>query len=96
MYELSKKGKYTKAVIVDFFHTTKTNYVLKYKYYVNGKYYTSEAVTGFFKCKNESNNCIGEKFEVYYLPEKPNISDIELGEYEKYRNKIFIFKKPKK
>ncbi|RCS28528.1 DUF3592 domain-containing protein [Polaribacter sp. WD7] len=95
-YELSRKGKYTTARIIDFFHTTKTNYVLQYKYYVNGKSYKSEAITGFFKCKNESKGCVGEKFEVYYLPDNPNVSDIDLREYEKYRNKIFIFKKPKK
>lgn len=95
-FKLSNKGVYTEGKVVDFYLGSKTEYSLEYEYFVNGRRYESSTRSEFFKCDNGKKGCIGKSFEVYYLPSNPSVSEIDLKEYEKYRNKFFYFSKPKR
>lgn len=78
-------GKTTLGKITDF-HFCNYSYCGTYKYVVEGKTYEGHWKGGFFKCSDGTKGCIGKEFPVRYSEEKPNISEINLGEFENKKN----------
>lgn len=81
-----EKGVTTMGLVTDIRYTYDKKINLFYKYEVKNKSYTGMTGVTNFYWEDGKRGCIGRTFEITYLPEDPNISDIDLEEYNKYKN----------
>lgn len=86
--ELKKNLVYTECRVIDFVYYGKTNYYLKYIFFVDGFKFTGEVITSYFKCSDESEGCIGKKFRVGYSKINPKNNEIDLEVYNKYKKSV--------
>ena len=84
--EALKEYGVTEAVIKDF-HSCNYSYCLEYKYEVNGKKYSDWVKTEYFKCQDGTEGCLGKKFKIKYSLKSPEISEIDLKEYNVHKLK---------
>lgn len=87
--ELSKNGKITEAIVIDFRYRSSALYKIIYKYNVNGIEYINSRAVSSFKCEESYNNnegCVGMKFKIRYSSKDPNINEIDLGKYNRYKS----------
>lgn len=87
--ELLENGKITEASIVGFRYRSSALYKIIYKYNVNGIDYINSRVVSSFRCEEPNNNnkgCVGMKFKIMYSSIDPNINEIDLGRYNKYKS----------
>lgn len=95
--ELNRYGVYTDGKIISFSHTSKTEYELKYVFFVKSVRYEGVLLTGYFECDDGSVGCVGKSFEVIYSSKNPKYNEIVLGRYEEYTDVIrFVPLKAKK
>ena len=98
-YELSNNYNLTKAKIVNFNSLSQARHQIVYEYEVNGEIYKKSTSVSYFKCidkVNKKEGCVGLEFNLIYSISNPNINDIMLGKYEKYklkgiRNSLYQF-----
>ncbi len=83
--EIKDNKKITTGIVVDF-HFSKNAYTLTYKYKVDNIDYEKEFTTSFFRCKDGTKGCVGKTFKVYYSSKNHDKSEIDLGEYNKFKN----------
>ena len=83
--EISKNKKETIGEVVDFHYSNK-EYRLKYKYKADNIEFENIISTRFFRCKDGTKGCIGKTFKVYYSSKNPEKSDIDLEEYNKFKD----------
>lgn len=88
--ELYNNFALTKGTITAY-HFNNNNYILKYKYVVNGITYESTETTDYFKCDDRTPGCKGKEFTVKYSSKDPSNSIMELGKYDNKRNKAIGF-----
>lgn len=70
-YELKHYGVRTKALILDYYYTTKGKVDIKYKYIANGKVYElSESSFDILGCA-ETKWCIGDSVDIIYSSRNP-------------------------
>lgn len=62
------------------------DYLLTYNYKVDGIEYKNVISTSFFKCGDGTRGCVGRTFKVYYSSINPHKSDIDLEEYNKFKD----------
>lgn len=74
-------GKVTVGTVTEY-QFNNNNWIGKYVYVINGKKYTGSWVGDFFKCSDGTKGCVGKKFPVRYSNLKPEISEINLQEYD--------------
>ena len=86
--ELNQYGVYTTGQIISFSHASKTEYDIKYTFFVKGTKYKGELLTGYFKCDDGTIGCVGKAFDVIYSSKNPNNNDMIIGKYEEYRDKV--------
>ncbi len=95
--QLNQFGIYTSGKILSFNHTSKTQYEIKYIFFVKGVRYKGGTLIGYFKCDDGSIGCVGNKFDVIYSSKNPKINEIILGKYEEeYYGRIRLVPLPKK
>ncbi len=80
-YELNENGKLTQGEVIDINFIREAKYQLIYEYTVNSKKYQSSVNTSLFGCDGRRDGCVGKKFTVIYSQKKPQISDIDLKEF---------------
>ena len=90
-YDIAENKQKTNGEVIQFYHSTKARYGLKYSYLVNGKEYIGSTGVSPFKCNDGSKGCVGPSFTVYYSIDNPEYSTIDLGEYEKYKTTVEFF-----
>ena len=83
--KLEKKGKIVRAEIIDFEFVYKTTYKITYKFIISEKTYKSSRRTSYFKCENGREGCVGKIFKVKYLPNNPEINEIYLEDYDRFK-----------
>ncbi|TNJ41321.1 hypothetical protein KFZ70_00545 [Tamlana fucoidanivorans] len=88
--KLLESGIKTTGVIVKLEHVKVVDYLIVYKYTVEGEIFKGYINSSFFEC-NKKNNCIGRKVEVIYYKEDPKISDVDLGEFNKFKRQHFYY-----
>ena len=88
-YSISENKNSTIGIIIEFESINKTRYGIKYEYFILGERYTGNVGVKYFECKKD-NGCIGSEIIVYYSSENPNLSQVDLKEYEKYKTTIDI------
>ncbi|WP_282057272.1 DUF3592 domain-containing protein [Maribacter luteus] len=91
-YDIADNQKKTNGEILEFYHSTRARYGLKYRYWVGDKEYIGSTGVSPFKCDNGKKGCVGQEFPVYYSSENPQYSRIDLGKYEKYKTTVEFVK----
>lgn len=84
--EMLKNHGITEGVVTDFSYSN-YHYRLYYKYEVKGVEYKGRKGCEFFRCEDGTKGCVGKKFPVKYAIEDHSISDIDLGKFNKKKNK---------
>lgn len=97
-YILSKDFKIVDAKIVSYKFLSGARKAIEYTYEVdNIEYRKSKGVT-FFECAESDNKkdfCIGLQVKVKYYPRNPNINEVILGKYERFKTvslRHYLFK----
>ena len=85
--ELKNNRKKTTGVITNFTFLRKTSYELEFRYNVNGETFYNTEITSSFKCEDGTRGCVGKDVKVFYSKEKPEVSKVDLGNYNKYIKK---------
>jgi hypothetical protein len=89
-YKLSKDYNIVDAKIVDFEKASGARVVIEYIYEVDKIKFRKSTSVSYFKCE-ESNNkkvfCLGLKVKVKYYPNNPNINEVLLGKYDRFKLK---------
>jgi len=80
-----KNFNITQGIITEFSYDN-YGYFLGYKYSVDSIEYHGNVDATYFKCEDGVPGCLGKTFEVKYSVEDPSISEIDLGEYNKYKS----------
>lgn len=80
-----KNGKETTGKVIEYSFCN-NSWCGDYEYYVEEKRYLGHWSGSFFKCNDSIKGCLGEKFIVTYSVEKPEISEINLGNYNKHKD----------
>lgn len=83
--EINYNKEETIGEIVDF-HYSNVQYALTYSYKVNNIEFEKIIYTRFFRCKDGTKGCVGKTFKVYYSSKNPEKSDIDLEEYNKFKD----------
>ena len=86
-YSISENKNSTVGTIIEFKSINKSRYGIKYEYFISGERYTGNVGVEYFECEKE-NGCVGSEIIVYYSSENPNLSQVNLKEYEKYKTTI--------
>ncbi|GGG48622.1 hypothetical protein GCM10011414_17980 [Croceivirga lutea] len=81
------KNKATVQGEITDFSFSNNNYLVEYKYTVDGKIYRNAESTDYFKCDDGTPGCKGKKFTVEYSSKNPKNSKINLG---RFNNKKLI------
>ncbi|MBG7613378.1 hypothetical protein IU405_14085 [Polaribacter sp. BAL334] len=82
--EINNNKEETIGEIVDFHYSNK-EYRLIYMYKVDNIEFENIISTRFFRCKDGTKGCVGKTFKVYYSSKNPEKSDIDLEEYNKFK-----------
>lgn len=90
-YEIAHNQLKTDGEVIEFYHTSKARFGLKYRYRVENEEYIGLVGVSPFKCADGSTGCVGQQFTVYYSSINPQYSKIDLGEYEKYKTTVEFF-----
>ncbi|PQJ65919.1 hypothetical protein [Polaribacter butkevichii] len=94
-YTIFEKNSYHKEIIdnkktvigkVTEYQFSEYDYLLTYEYEVNEVKYKNVISTSFFKCKDGIRGCVGKAFNVSYSSINPKKSDINLEEYNKFKD----------
>ena len=85
-HEVFRDGKITVGIVTKY-QFNNNNWLGKYSYEVDGEKYTGGWTGDFFKCPNGIEGCVGKEFPVRYSTENPEISEIDLREYDKRKIK---------
>lgn len=91
IYEQSQIYTYRKVTtgkIIKYAFMNMKRYELEYEYYVQGRRYTNQIETSYFKCNDGNKGCINKEFPVLYSEKNPEYSMIKLGKYEKFRRTV--------
>ncbi|MBU2940474.1 hypothetical protein KO494_13080 [Lacinutrix sp. C3R15] len=81
-------GVSTNTKIINYSYGSQGKNWVTYKYSVDGIEYEGQEAVSSFKCDEEDNNkkgCVGMTFKVVYSKRNPEISEINLGKYNKYK-----------
>ncbi|SHH64443.1 hypothetical protein [Winogradskyella jejuensis] len=86
--ELEEYGKITEAEIINFRYRSNARYTISYRFKVDGKSYVGSTSLSFFRCDESDNKrkgCIGKMFKLTYSSKDPNINEIDLGKYNRFK-----------
>ena len=86
--DIAKNKVETSGKITDFKHRNMTYYSIKYEYEVDGKIYEGSVGVEYFDCF-KTRDCIGSAVRVFYSSEKPNFSQVNLGNLDSHRKTIY-------
>ena len=90
-WELQNNGVFTVGKVTEISYSRRGKYHLHYEFFVKGKKYKEMTSTHYFDCIDDK-KCIGNEYKVIYSYKNTNNSEMELGEYEKYKARIRFFK----
>lgn len=79
-----RKYNFTTGTINDF-APCNYSFCLSYSYEVRGQRHETFVKTEYFNCEDGTKGCAGKQFQVKYSIENPEISEIDLGEYNQYK-----------
>lgn len=77
---MSYDGVFTNGEIIKYKHVKETDYSLMFQYEVEGVIYTNTINTGYFKCGDDNEGCVGEMYTIIYSKSNPSVSDVDLGD----------------
>lgn len=83
--ELENRGLITEGVIVEFKNIHMSTYKIVYKFNVNHVDYRGDCRVDYFECADKTKGCVGKKFKIVYSKSNPEINEIDLGKYNRFK-----------